>query len=110
MEHKFNRLVDKVSTVGIDFDTKNAEVLQTNMERALRFGTIGVDETKHGYHIKIVLHRAVSMQRAFEIRYYCGDDYHRLCRDMIKAMRGLKTIDVLFDLKVRKEEPIVRLN
>ena len=103
----FPKLVEKVSTVGVDIDTKEHEVIEDVYQRCKQFGTVVMRESKKGYHFKIYLKEKVLLARSFEIRYYCCDDFHRLCRDMLKAMAGCRVIDVLFDSKIVYNENII---
>lgn len=105
------RLAEKVSTIGIDIDTKNFEDYKTTLEFCEIFGKVQDIPTAHGWHFKIRLPvgKEVSLLRSFEIRYWCGDDKHRLLRDMLKANRGCKTIDVLFDHKEVQNKSILKM-
>ncbi len=103
------RLAEKVSTIGIDIDTKKYEDYKQTLDYCEMFGAVQDMPTVHGWHFKIRLKEPVSLLRSFEIRYWCGDDIHRLLRDMLKANRGCKTIDVLFDHKEIKNKSILQM-
>lgn len=111
----FPKFAEKVSTIGIDYDfppkeaftRKNKEKINDLCVIASRFGKVGLRPSRKGWHLKIRLWEPVTVKRSFEIRYFMQDDYHRLLRDMIKAMNGARTIDVLFDLKIKKRRSIL---
>lgn len=109
MRLHLERYLDKVATFGIDIDVKDFETYRATVQNCERFGRVIDRETKHGWHFKVYLPKGkkITLARSFEIRYYCGDDYHRLVRDMLKAMRGFKTIDVLFDRKEVRRQSIL---
>lgn len=96
---KYRKLVEEISTVGIDIDHKETKKLIPLIKRMENFGVVTARQSKKGWHYKIRLPEPITLARSFEIRYYCGDDYHRLVRDMLKTLANCRTIDVLFDRK-----------
>lgn len=110
----FDKMVKKLSkpvkVIGIDVDTHDKKIIDGVIVRCKQFGTLrNKFRTKHGWHFSIQLENPVMLARSFEIRYYIGDDMHRLVRDMLKANRGFKTIDVLFDLKKLHNKSVLEL-
>lgn len=101
------RYLDKVSTFGVDIDTKDFFTYRATIQTCEQFGRVIDMPSNHGWHFKVYLPREVTLGKSFEMRYHCGDDYHRLVRDMIKAMNGFRVIDVLFDRKDIKRESII---
>ena len=104
---KFPKLVEKVSTFGIDIDTLDIETYLATIQKCEQFGQVYDYRSAKGWHFKVHLPTQVYLWHTFKMRYYCGDDYHRLCRDMMKAMEGRRIIDVLFDIKQIKRESIL---
>lgn len=100
-ERYFPRLLEKVKYCGIDMDSRTFEDYRSVVKRCEQFGRV-VEKlsTNKGWHFKIYFEKPMTLSRTFEIRYYCGDDYHRLVRDMLKAIAGCRVIDVLFDRKI----------
>lgn len=95
---------DNIEVIGVDIDTKSYRRKKIVYETCQMFGHVIVDKTTNGWHFKILLANPVSAPRAFEIRYICHDDYHRLVKDMLKWHDGQKyneNLDVLFDVKTR---------
>lgn len=106
---QMSRYLDPVTMFGIDLDTKDFQSYKNTIENCERFGYVIDRETTHGWHFKVYLPKGqtITLARSFEIRYWCGDDYHRLVRDMLKALKGYKIIDVLFDKKTLRRESIL---
>lgn len=95
----------KIKQICIDLDNyttmeKFLKVIDRAIKRCKQFGQIiSSKKTKHGWHIKVKLKRAVGFWRSIEIRYYCKDDIKRMFYDIMRHRAGGTIIDVCFDLK-----------
>lgn len=108
-EGLWKSLTRPIDKIGIDIDTHDFKTYRAVIKRCEQFGSVTESKTKHGWHFAVKFPQTETLIRSFEIRYYCHDDYHRLVRDMMKAMHGFKVIDVLFDRKEVLRKSVLEL-
>jgi len=89
------------SIVGVDIDGGRRKMLQCYFN-AKQFGEVTVMETRHGYHLYILVDRELTVEENFYMRRVLGDDWQRLQYDELKRDLGL--IDFIDTLFVTKRE------
>lgn len=108
---ELDKLSSHISKFGVDIDTKAWDVYKATIQNCERFGKVIDTQTEHGWHFRVYLPKEERPKDIFAMRYACGDDYHRLVRDMIKHFcYGVPydKLDVLFDVKVVRNVSILK--
>ena len=100
-------MMDPVTVVGVDLDTKQERTLERCLERCEARGEVlWCRETGRGYHIRVRVPPCTYLE-SFIVRMSLGDDPARILFDLRRYVAGAMTgIDVLFDSKIIYHRPL----